>query len=224
MVKEDEKITRTCTDKKGNPFDCGANGYVSKINADGTYKCCETITGPYGPSGNPGTNGKNGEKGATGPTGPTGDTGPTGLTGPMGPIGPSGDVGPDGDQGPTSTEQGEKGPAGKDAVLDANGEATNVGPTGPMGDAGPAGPMGDAGLPGDSAIPLSPAPYHSALYEDDEQDSEDISDAIRRTLRLVSTRNKIQNILPHKEEIEYLNIDTNTPSLAQGNEYVITRY
>ena len=58
-------------------------------------------------------------------------------------------------------------------------------------------------------------------YEEDDEDSDELSDAMSRTIKLVAMHQKVKNMLKPKEEYDESYIIT--PSMAQGVEFSITQ-
>jgi hypothetical protein len=230
-VAAQAKPERQCTTKTTteSTFVCAAGEYVSKVSYDGkttTYTCCPVLTGPQGPDGLQGAQGLSGN---IGPQGPQGVPGPRGMPGEKGPLGPQGIRGPRGKKGHKG-KPGMVGPQGRpgiDARLDEkivgkigeDGSITQIGPQGPAGDIGPQGPVGEAGAAGMDYI--KPNDNDKILEEVDYNvDSENVSDAVQRTINLVSLQRNAQNMISSLSDPDVYNqVCPITPSLAQGNEF-----
>lgn len=218
--------TKTTTD---STFACAAGEYVSKVSYDGTtttYTCCPVLAGPQGPDG---LQGAQGLAGNAGPQGPQGAPGPKGFVGEKGTVGPEGARGPRGKKGHKGKpgERGPQGRAGMDARLDddmiarigPDGLITQMGPQGPAGDMGPQGPAGDTGPSGLDYI--KPNDNEKMLEEVDYNvDSENVSDAVERTINLVAMQRNARNMLSSLSDPDnYLQTCPISPALAQGNEF-----
>ena len=222
---------RECTIKATTDsiYSCAANEYITKIALNGTtttYSCCPVLTGLTGPDG---LQGLQGPTGITGPRGLPGTPGLQGLPGDRGEDGPKGFSGPKGRKGPKGPN-GQRGPRGAPGVnaelnpnilkkMDKDGSITQMGPEGPIGDEGPPGPagnMGPAGLnymkPNDNELLLDDVDY--------DVDSENVSDALERTIQLVALQRKAKDMLSSLSEPNtYQQTCPASSSLAQGSEF-----
>jgi len=224
-------VDRECTIKAttDSTYSCAPNEYITKIALNGTtttYSCCPVLTGLTGPDG---IQGLQGPKGTVGLRGPPGTPGLQGFPGDRGEDGPKGLSGPKGKKGPKGPngQRGPRGAPGLDAKLDPNilkkmdkdGSITQVGPQGPIGDKGPAGPAGNTGPAGLNYT----KPNENELLLDDvdyDIDSENVSDALERTIQLVALQRKAKDMLSSLSEPRtYQQTCPVSPALAQGSEF-----
>jgi hypothetical protein len=224
-------VDRECTVKATTDsiYSCAPNEYITRIALNGTtttYSCCPVITGLTGPDG---LRGPQGLTGTAGPRGPPGTPGLQGFPGDRGEDGPKGFSGPKGKKGPKGPngQRGPRGASGLDAKLDPiivkkmnqDGTITQVGPEGPIGDEGPRGP---AGIMGPAGLNYTKPNDNELIFEniDYRVDSENVSDAVERTIHLVALQRNAKNMLSSLSDPRiYQQRCPVSPALAQGSEF-----